>query len=464
MTRFRVAVAMAVMIAAAQLSVPADAASTIQATSSPKLPLTIATGTTVRAAAGKWSVPVRRSYRWMLNGKPISNQVAPSIKIVSNWNGASLQVEETAKGANGSVGRALSNQVVIGRLLIEGTPTISQSAGDSRTLQVALPTVRPAGATVRYVWLRNGFDIPGASGATYLLTPADKGASISVQVSLTSNGYLGRTIESNIIDVSSAASTYALLWSDEFSLPAGTLPDQQYWVAQEGDGTSFPPGAGWGNAERQYYVKNLAQHDGDGHLVITATRAGAADRRCWYGASCEWLSSKYVTQDKLGMKYGRVDVRLKGTAVAGTWPAFWLLGTDFTINTVRWPKCGELDVVELLGREPRTVHGTTHGPLSGGTGRGGTTELSGDFAADFHTYRMDWTPTQISFFVDDRLYSTIDKSDADWVFDHEFFLLLNLAMGGNWGGAIDANLNDAQLVVDFVRIFSIDGVGAVLKH
>lgn len=463
-TRNLLRLALAGLVTATLLVQPAWAGQVVKAVSAPVLPASAGVGETVRVTPGVWKGAVKRTYQWLLNGKAIARVGAPSLKITMAMDGATLKVRELATLAPGKTGSAVSNALTIGRLTITGQPTVAFAAGSTSELVATLPTVAPVPTTTRYTWLRNGFDIGGATGPTYSLTLADKGSPISVQVSFTRDGYLGKTLTSNTIEVPNTATQYKLLWSDEFNQSAGTPPDSKYWVAQEGDGRNYPPGAGWGNAERQYYLGNLAKQDGAGNLDITATRTDASNYQCWYNTPCEWVSSKYVTQDKLGMKYGRVEVRMKGAAGIGTWPAFWLLGIDFPINTVRWPKCGELDVVELLGRDPKTVYGTTHGPLSGGKGRGGTALLPDDFSKEYHDYAMDWTANQITFLLDGKPYYTVNRSDGDWVFDHEFFLLINLAMGGNWGGSIDTNLKSANMLVDYVRIYSIDGVGEVFTH
>jgi beta-glucanase (GH16 family) len=454
----------AALVAAPLLMGPAWAGQAAKATRAPALPASAGVGETVRVTPAVWPGPAKRKYQWLLNGKLIAGVSTSSLKLSQRMDGGQIRVRELATLAKGKSGTAVSNTLTVGRLSIIGEPVVAFVTGSSSQLGVALPTIAPAPTATRFVWLRDGFDIGGATGETYTLTLADKGTAISVQVSFTRDGYMGKTMTSNAVDVANTATQYKLLWSDEFNQPAGTLPDAKYWVAQEGDGRSYPPGAGWGNAERQYYLADLAKQDGAGNLDITATRTGASSYQCWYNSACEWVSSKYVTQDKLGMKYGRIEVRMKGAPGVGTWPAFWLLGIDFPINTVRWPRCGELDVVELLGRDPLTVYGTTHGPLSGGTGRGGTAFLLNEFSKEFHVYGMDWTENQITFTLDGKPYKSINRSDGDWVFDHEFFLLLNLAMGGNWGGTVDAGLNSTDMLVDYVRIYSIDGVGQVITH
>ena len=153
---------------------------------------------------------------------------------------------------------------------------------------------------------------------------------------------------------------------------------------------------------------------------------------------------------------------MKGSNGLGVWGAFWLLGAD--IDDRLWPWCGEIDVTELLGRTPNTNYGTLHGPLSAGGGRGGTTEIPGGFANDYHTYTIDWLPDQITWYLDGNRYASQNKSDKDWVFDHEFYLIMNLAMGGNFAGPIAGDVTKATLAFDYIRMYSINGIGEVIKH
>ncbi len=142
----------------------------------------------------------------------------------------------------------------------------------------------------------------------------------------------------------------------------------------------------------------------------------------------------------------------------GIWPAFWMLGAD--IGTAGWPRCGEIDIMENIGKEPSVVHGTVHGPgYSGGSGISAQTALAtARFSDDFHVFAVDWSPTLIEFFLDDKSYSQVTPArlpaGASWVFDHPFFLLLNLAVGGNWPGNPDPSTTFPQtLTVDWVRVY-----------
>jgi beta-glucanase (GH16 family) len=247
--------------------------------------------------------------------------------------------------------------------------------------------------------------------------------------------------------------TSAPVWRDEFDGPAGATFDRTKWVADTG-------GEGFGNKERQFYTtrpENVAL-DGSGHLVITA-RAEPPVRAysCWYGP-CRYTSARLKTKGLFAQTYGRFEARIRIPRGQGIWPAFWMLGAD--IDSVGWPKSGEIDIMENIGREPAIVHGTIHGP--GYSGAGGIsradTLASGAYADDFHVYGISWQPGEIRWYVDGRLtYRTTPKdlpSGAAWVFDHPHFLLLNLAVGGEWPGDPDATSTYPQtMVVDWVRVY-----------
>ena len=250
---------------------------------------------------------------------------------------------------------------------------------------------------------------------------------------------------------------YQLLWSDEFN--SGSV-NPATWVPQNGDGVAYR-NRGWGNNERQWYLLENSQVDSAGNLTMLATRTGAQQYNCYYG-KCEWLSSKLVTLNKVGFKYGRIEARIKAAPGVGSWAAFWMLGAN--IDDRGWPGCGEIDVTEILGRDINTTYGTLHGPLSGGGGRGDKTTLSASLASGWHTYAVDWLADSITWYIDGVQYAKVNKTDADWVFDHEFYIILNLAMGGGFGGQIDPNLSQSTLSFDYVRAYSINGVGEVIKH
>jgi beta-glucanase (GH16 family) len=254
-------------------------------------------------------------------------------------------------------------------------------------------------------------------------------------------------------DSRGAAPSWTLAWHDEFEGPAGAPVDRAKWVADTG-------GHGWGNAERQFYTTradNVAL-DGDGHLVITARAEPSTSMYpCWYG-TCRYTSARLKTEDQFAQTYGRFEARIRLPRGQGLWPAFWSLGAD--IDTVGWPECGEIDVMENVGREPGVVHGTLHGPgYSGADGIGGADTLSqGAFADDYHVFAVEWEPGEVRWFVDGRPYHRTTTADlptgARWVFDRPFFLLLNVAVGGSWPGDPDGSSTfPQQMLVDYVRVY-----------
>jgi len=244
-----------------------------------------------------------------------------------------------------------------------------------------------------------------------------------------------------------------LVWSDEFEGPAGTSFDRSKWTADTG-------GSGFGNRERQFYT-TLAENvalDGNGNLVITArAEPQPSTYECWYG-NCRYTSARLKTKGLFERTYGRFEARIRVPRGQGIWPAFWMLGAD--IDAAGWPQCGEIDIMEHIGREPTTAYGTLHGPgYSGAQGISRGQTLTGNYADDFHIFAVSWRPNLIQWFIDGREYHRLSSWDlpagAKWVFDHPFFLLVNLAVGGAWPGDPDASTTfPQQLVVDYVRAYS----------
>ena len=240
-----------------------------------------------------------------------------------------------------------------------------------------------------------------------------------------------------------------LVWSDDFDGAAGAPPDPAHWVHETG-------GHGWGNGELQCYTDSTenASTDGAGHLVIRAQRH---DGPCADGSTNAYTSARITTQDRFETTYGRIEVRAKLPDGAGTWPAFWMLGSD--LPDVGWPKSGEIDVMEHVGNQPDTVIGTVHGPTeSGGHWYLPHHTQVGDVTKDFHTFAADWTPTSVTFSVDGHDYARVQKKEAEeqgrWVLDKPCFLLLNLAVGGSLGGEVPASTTWPQeYVVDWVRVY-----------
>ena len=252
-------------------------------------------------------------------------------------------------------------------------------------------------------------------------------------------------------------SAWKLVWSDEFNGSNGAVVNSAVWGQEIGDGTAngIP---GWGNDELEYYTAGSANAatDGLGNLQITAKEADGS-LMCYYGP-CEYTSARLLTKDRFEVAYGRVEARIKVPVGAGLWPAFWMLGTD--IDEVDWPQTGEIDIMEHVGRQPNQVFGTLHGPgYSGGQSYGKVYDLGKPVADEFHTYAVEWQPDQITWFIDGMPYFTATSSDPfmqgkQWVFNHPFFILLNVAVGGNFGGAVGSDTTFPQTMsVDYVRLY-----------
>ena len=254
-----------------------------------------------------------------------------------------------------------------------------------------------------------------------------------------------------------------LLWSDEFEGPSGSGVNSAFWNFDLGDGTSagIP---GWGNQEREWYLAEQAALNGSSQLVITAERNhDEAAYPAYYGKPAEWLSSKLTTKSKVEVLYGLIEARVKIPTGAGTWPAFWMLGSN--LDEVAWPTCGEIDILEARGRDSGNLVATLHGPgYSGEFGCGKEWRTPVSMNDDFHTFAVEWLPDSITWLFDGLAFSRKIKADVapnEWVFDHPFYIIMNLAMGGGFTGEIDPNLNHAEMLIDHVRVSSINGVGEV---
>jgi beta-glucanase (GH16 family) len=243
---------------------------------------------------------------------------------------------------------------------------------------------------------------------------------------------------------------WTLVWSDDFNGSNGAVPDRNRWTIETG-------GNGWGNHELEFYTNHLQNVQlQDGNLVITARHEAYSDKD---GVLYGYTSARLKTQGKFQQAYGRFEARIQIPHGQGIWPAFWMLGED--IEPKRWPGCGEIDIMENIGKEPAIVHGTIHGPgYSGGKGIGSSFSLltGQNFADAFHVYAIEWEPDVIRFYVDDHLYATRTPADlprdAKWVYDHPFFIILNVAVGGDWPGNPDATTRFPQsMLVDYVRVY-----------
>jgi beta-glucanase (GH16 family) len=246
---------------------------------------------------------------------------------------------------------------------------------------------------------------------------------------------------------------YTLVWSDEFNGADGTSPDSSKWTYDTG-------GKGWGNNELECYT-NLAQNAQmkGGNLVITAMNQPAY--ACSDGTFGDYTSARIKTQGLFSQAYGRFEARIKIPKGQGMWPAFWMLGNN--ISSVSWPACGEIDIMENIGKEPGTVHGSLHGPSTVNKTSDASAPFSlpagQSFSDDFHLYAVEWETGTVRFYVDSNLYATFTQaqwpSGGTWTFDHPFFIILNVAVGGTWPGSPDATtVFPQQMLVDYVRVYT----------
>jgi beta-glucanase (GH16 family) len=248
-----------------------------------------------------------------------------------------------------------------------------------------------------------------------------------------------------------------LSWSDEFNGPDNSAVDASKWVHDVG-------GGGWGNQELEYYTDGTQNAVvSGGNLVITATPTGASSHTCSYPSNgpCQYTSARLLTKGKFSQKYGRFEARIQIPEGQGIWPAFWMMGAN--IDSVSWPSCGEIDVMENIGKEPSINHGSLHMPASGSTS---DSQLTGMYTLPggaklgdaFHVYAVEWSASAIKFYVDDTLYETQTPQTATnrtWEFDQPFFILLNVAVGGQWPGAPDSTTTFPQTMkVDYVRVYT----------
>jgi beta-glucanase (GH16 family) len=240
------------------------------------------------------------------------------------------------------------------------------------------------------------------------------------------------------------ASPWHLTWSDEFDGAAGAPIDGAKWGFDTGNN-------GWGNAELEDYTSRTdnVRTDGQGHLEVVARAEN-------FGGS-NYTSGRINTAGRFSQAYGRIEARIRMPQGKGIWPAFWTLGDD--IGQVGWPQCGELDIMEAVG-DFTVNHGSAHGPgYSGGNPLTGTYTSPTNLADDFHVYAIEWEPNEVRWYVDDVMYERRTPADlppgTTWVYDHPFFVILNVAVGGNWPGAPDGTTQFPQtMTVDYVRVYS----------
>jgi beta-glucanase (GH16 family) len=237
---------------------------------------------------------------------------------------------------------------------------------------------------------------------------------------------------------------WTLIWEDDFKNVNGSAVDASKWVYDVG-------GHGWGNNEHQYYTSGTNNcYIQDSNLVIEAKKEDFEGKA--------YTSARIKTKGKFEFQYGKVEMRAKLPYGQGIWPAFWMLGED--INQVDWPNCGEIDIMEFIGKDPQKVYATAHGPgYSGDKSIGSSLSLMSAPGNDYHIYSIEWSENKIEWFIDGQKYHTVTTENVGsnpWAFNRKFFLMLNLAVGGNWPGyPDDTTVFPQKYLIDYVRVYQL---------
>lgn len=322
---------------------------------------------------------------------------------------------------------------ILGSLTVNVEKTGSDSANPNGDGSGAVQFTLKADNADRYV-LKVGDDILNAADGKFSYTFKGPGTNSYPVLAV---AYLGEKSVSQTLNVTVYVTTAnQLLWSDEFNYEGA--PNPLYWTAEIGNGAS-----GWGNNEVQYYTNRTENANvSNGTLKITMKK------EAYEGFN--YTSARLITKNKVKFKYGKVEFRAKLPEGGGTWPALWMLGNN--IDTVPWPGCGEIDVMEHVGNNPGKIIHALHAPAHyGGNGWVRNTTVSG-VSSEFHTYTVEWTPSLIKFYVD-NLPAHEYANTAASPFNSDFFLLMNIAVGGTLGGNIDPALQQAVMEVDYVRVY-----------
>jgi beta-glucanase (GH16 family) len=307
--------------------------------------------------------------------------------------------------------------------------TLSAVVSTDNSGNVAFTAAASNAVTYDYDFGNGVFQTVPAGIVTYKY-PAS--GSYTVNVIAKSSG--GLTVSKSIqVTVTVALS---LIWSEEFDTPG--LPDPAKWGYDIGTGSG-----GWGNNELEYYTNRV-----DNAVVSGGTLKIIAKKETYNGSA--YTSARLLSKDKFSFKYGRIDILAKLPAGGGTWPAIWMLGNN--LNAVGWPACGEIDIMEHVGNSLNKIYGTLHHPGHSGANGDGSTTMIPTATTAFHKYSLDWSATAIKFMVDDVPFYTFANTGS-LPFNQNFFVILNVAMGGNFGGAVDPAFTSATMEIDYVRVY-----------
>jgi hypothetical protein len=258
---------------------------------------------------------------------------------------------------------------------------------------------------------------------------------IPYDVTVTATSSTGGTLKKRIsVTVNVVAGTPGLVWAEEFNVDGA--PDPAKWGYDIG-------GGGWGNNELEYYTSRPVNA-----VVLNGVLKITAIKETYNGSA--YTSARLLTKDKFAFKYGKVEVRAKLPVGGGTWPAIWMLGSN--ISTVNWPACGEIDIMEHLGNDLNKIYGTLHYPGRSGGNADGSSKIILNATTEFHLYGLEWTALAIKISVDGQVFHTVTNS-ASIPFNQNFFFIVNIAMGGAFGGAIDPAFSNALMEIDYIRVY-----------
>jgi|GEM_PF-1338986 len=331
-------------------------------------------------------------------------------------------------------------------------PTFTPAPGTYAAAQSVTIASATSGATIKYT---TDGSTPTAASPAYT-GPINVASTTTIKAIAIKSGMTDSAVSTGAYTISTTqqpGGAWKLVWNDEFNGAAGSGVDTSKWTYETG-------GGGFGNNELEYYTDRtnnvyLEQDPADANnrfLVIKALQESYGNRN--------YTSGRIKTQGKYSFKYGKIEMRAKLPQGQGIWPAFWMLGDN--IDTAGWPNSGEIDIMEFVGHTPTNVYGTIHGPgYSGGTSLGTSFTYPAGFSSAFHTYGIEWEPNVIRWYFDGQLFQTRtidDLAGRTWPFDHNFFILLNLAVGGEWPGAPNASTVFPQKYsVDYVRVYQREG-------
>jgi beta-glucanase (GH16 family) len=305
--------------------------------------------------------------------------------------------------------------------------TVNAVVSTDNSGNVAFTAVATNAVTYDYDY-GNGIFQTVVSGVVTYRYPASGVYTVNVIAKSSSGQTISKSIQ---VTVTVAQS---LIWSDEFDTPGA--PNSAKWGYDLGAG-------GWGNNELQYYTNRL-----DNAVVSGGTLKIIAKTETFNGSP--YTSARLLSKDKFSFKYGKLEARAKLPFGAGTWAAIWMLGSN--INTVPWPGCGEIDIMEHVGNQQNKIFGTLHYPGRSGGNANGSSVVIANASTEFHKYAVEWTASTIKISVDDFTYFTFANSAAV-PFNHNFFIILNIAMGGNFGGAVDPAFVSSTMEIDYIRVY-----------